>query len=424
MISSESQGEKYSGIGVQNADKKKARTAKMGKFMEFRNIDKAMEASVYYGFSPIEPPTIEKTDFEKADELIEEDSAGREHMVSLPIETTLEEKNSLLRHYVENNLIAEPQPIMFSYENDDSSNKQKKAAGKRQFLNLQMLGSPKSVSEVVLIKTALALLSDNGIEDIDIDVNSIGDRESTNKFVRELANYYRKNINRMSPHCRQLFKKDSFSLLECDKKDCCGSLNEEAPKSISFLSEASRQHFKEVLEGLEMLNVPYRINNSLIPDRRHSSQTVFEITRGAENKKEIIASGGRYDGLAKKIGLKKDIPAIGLKISSKNLLIGAPIHSKIKVPRFFFLQLGFEAKLKGLNVIEILRKSKILVCQSLSRDMLGGQIALAEKMKLPYSHNGEKESMENTIMVRDMNTRAQETVPIGNLAAYLKRLGI
>ena len=56
--------------------------------------------------------------------------------------------------------------------------------------------------------------------------------------------------------------------------------------------------------------------------------------------------------------------------------------------------------------------------------MLGGQIALAEKMKLPYSHNGEKESMENTIMVRDMNTRAQETVPIGNLAAYLKRLGI
>ena len=308
MISSESQGEKYSGIGVQNADKKKARTAKMGKFMEFRNIDKAMEASVYYGFSPIEPPTIEKTDFEKADELIEEDSAGREHMVSLPIETTLEEKNSLLRHYVENNLIAEPQPIMFSYENDDSSNKQKKAAGKRQFLNLQMLGSPKSVSEVVLIKTALALLSDNGIEDIDIDVNSIGDRESTNKFVRELANYYRKNINRMSPHCRQLFKKDSFSLLECDKKDCCGSLNEEAPKSISFLSEASRQHFKEVLEGLEMLNVPYRINNSLIPDRRHSSQTVFEITRGAENKKEIIASGGRYDGLAKKIGLKKTFP--------------------------------------------------------------------------------------------------------------------
>lgn len=423
MISSENQSKRYSEIGVQNGDKKNVRTAKMGKFMEFRNIDKAMEAAVYYGFSPVEPPTIEKTDFEKADELIEEDSASREHIVSLPIETALEEKSSLLRHYVENNLIAEPQPIMFSYKNDDSSNKQKKAAGKRQFLNLQMLGSPKSVSEVVLIKTALALLSDNGIEDIGVDINSIGDRESTNKFVRELANYYRKNINRMSPHCRQLFKKDSFSLLDCDKKDCCGGLNEEAPKSISFLSESSRQHFKEVLEGLEMLNVPYRISNSLIPDRRHSSQTVFEITRGNENKKEVIASGGRYDGLAKKIGFKKDIPAIGLKISSKNLLDGVSAHPKIKAPNFFFLQLGFEAKLKSLNIIEMLRKSKILICQSLSRDMLGGQIALAEKMKMPYALiMGKKESMENTVMVRDMSTRSQETVPIGNLAAYLKEL--
>ena len=141
---------------------------------------------------------------------------------------------------------------MFSYRNANSSNKsdkQKKSADKGQSLNLQIFGSSKSVTEVILIKTALALLSDKGIEDVCVGINSIGDKESTNKFVRELANYYRKNINKMSPHCRQLFKKDSFSLLECDKQDCCGSLNEEAPKAISFLSEPSRQHFKEVLEG-------------------------------------------------------------------------------------------------------------------------------------------------------------------------------
>ena len=220
-----------------------------------------------------------------------------------------------------------------------------------------------------------------------------------------------------------MFKKDPFSLLESDKKECCVDLNEEAPKSISFLSEPSRQHFKEVLEGLEILDMPYRINDNLIPDRRHSSQTIFEITDGAENKRVIVASGGRYDGLAKKIGLKKDIPAIGLKISSKNLLAGSMARSKIKAPNFFFLQLGFDAKLKGLNVIEMLRKSKILIYQSLSRDMLGGQIALAEKMKMPYTLiMGKKESMENTVMVRDMETRSQEVIPINNLSAYLKKL--
>lgn len=422
MISLENKSDKYSKDSVQNAGKKKVKDPKANKFMELKGIDEAMEAAIYYGFSPIETPIIEKIDFDKASELFEENSAPRGPIVSRPMETILEEKSSLLRYYVEKNLIAEPQPIMFSYRDDGSSNKQKKTAAKHQSLNLQMFGSGKSISEIVLIKTALALLSDSGIEDISVDINSIGDKESTNKFVRELANYYRKNINKMSPHCRQLFKKDAFLLLESDKKECCISLNEEAPKAISFLSEPSRQHFKEVLEGLEMLNIPYRINNNLIPDRRHSSQTIFEITKGNENKKEVVASGGRYDGLAKKLGLKKDIPAIGLKISSKNLRNVAS-HSKIKAPSFFFLQLGFETKLKGLNIIEMLRKSKILVCQSLSRDMMGGQIALAEKMKMPYALiMGKKESMENTVMVRDMNTRSQETVPAGNLVAYLKGL--
>lgn len=426
MISLENQSEKYSKNRIQDIGNRKNEDAKISKFMEFKNIDEAMEAAVYYGFSPVEAPTVEKIDFDRAAGLIEEESAPKDRIVSRPIETSLEEKNFFLRYYAEKNLIAEPQPIMFSYRNANSSNKsdkQKKSADKGQSLNLQIFGSSKSVTEVILIKTALALLSDKGIEDVCVGINSIGDKESTNKFVRELANYYRKNINKMSPHCRQLFKKDSFSLLECDKQDCCGSLNEEAPKAISFLSEPSRQHFKEVLEGLEILNISYRINNNLIPDRWHSSHTIFEITAGgAENKKEIIASGGRYDGLAKKIGLRKDIPAIGIKISSKKIG-GAPIRSKIKTPGFFFLQLGFEAKLKGLNIIEMLRKAKILVQQSLSRDMLGGQIALAEKMKMPYALiMGKKESMENTVMVRDMNTRSQETVPVGNLSAYLKKL--
>lgn len=387
-----------------------------------KEIDEAIETSIYYGFSPIETPVIGEIDRVKSAKLIKEDSIKQEHIVSRQIEMSLEEKNYLLRYYLEKNLVAEHQPIMFSYKTDENSNKQKKIV-KNQFLNLQILGSSKSISEIVLIKTAIAILSDNGIKDICVNINSIGDKESTNKFVRELSGYYRKNINKMTSYCRQLFKKDVFLLLECDKKECCVKLNEEAPKAISFLSEPSRQYFKEVLEGLEILDIPYRINNNLIPDRRHSSQTIFEIVKGDGNNKEIVASGGRYDGLAKKIGFKKDIPAIGLKMFSKNFRNKKLIRPIIKKPDFFFLQLGFEAKLKSLNVIEILRKSRILIYQSLNRDMLVGQLALAEKMKISYSLiMGKKESMENTVMVRNMNTRSQETIFIDNLFKYLKSL--
>lgn len=397
---------------------------KMGKkFIEFKDIDEATEASIYYGFSPIPTPVIEKIDFERGEDLLKENSASPDRTFTSQMDIPVEEKNFLLRHYLENNLIAEPQPIMLSYKNSGLLNKKNKISSKYHYMNLHILGSSKSIAEAVLIKTASDILSDNGIKEICIDINSIGDKESTNKFVRELVSYYRKNINKMSAHCRQLFKKDSFSLLECDDKDCCKELNEQAPKSISYLSESSREHFKEVLEGLEILNIPYRINNHLIPNKLHSSHTAFQLITGNENKKEVVAFGGRYDGLAKKIGFKKDIPAVGLKIFSKNIHVNKSINSKIKLPSFFFLQLGFEAKLKSLNVIEILRKSKILVSQSLSRDMLGGQIALAEKMKMPYTIiMGKKESMENTVMVRDMNTRSQEIIPLYNLSDYLKKL--
>lgn len=406
------------------ASKKKPSDANKNNFIEFKNIDKAAETAFYYGFTPSERPSIKQIDIDNAIKIFEEKVGHHLHNgESRPLEIIPEEKSSLLRNYTDKNLIAEPQPIMLSYKNESSAIINKQASSNERFLNLQILGSSKSISEIILIKTALAILCDNKIEDVCIEINSIGDRESTNKFVRELTSYYRKNINKMSSHCRQLLKKDPFSLIRCDKEEYCKTLNEEAPKSLSCLTEQSRQHFKEILEGFEVLDINYRINNSLVPDRRHCSQTVFQIIKGTDKKREILAYGTRYDGLAKKLGLKKDISAIGLKISLKNMPNNAMSRSKIKKSVYFFIQLGFEAKLKSLNIIEMLRKAKILICQSLSRDMLGGQIALAEKLKLPHTLiMGKRESLENTVMVRDMNTRSQEIISNENLSEYLKKL--
>lgn len=421
MTPPKNQDEKSLKSLTQNKNLNKKTDANINKFRDFKFIGKAMEASTYYGFSPIKTPALEKIDYDRAREITGEKFVNKNNTFSQSARISLEEKNALLRYYTEKKFINEHQPMMLSYENINFS---KKNDAEYDFLNLQMIGASKSMSEIVLIKTAVTLLSDKGIKNIYININSIGDKDSTNKFVKELNAYYRKNINKMSSYCRQLFKKDPFLLLE-NNKECCVDLNDEAPKALSFLSEPSRQHFKEVLEGLEILDIPYRINNKLLSDRCHSSQTVFEIIAGNDNNKKVIASGERYDGLAKKIGFKKDIPAVGIKISSKNLLTGSFPRSKIKPPNFFFLQLGFDAKLKGLNVIETLRKSKILVYQSLNRDMMGGQIVLAEKMKIPYILiMGKKESIENTVIVRDMNTRSQEIVPINNLSMRLKKLKI
>jgi histidyl-tRNA synthetase len=202
-------------------------------------------------------------------------------------------------------------------------------------------------------------------------------------------------------------------------------LKDEAPKPIGCLSDESRLHFKEVLEYLESLDIPYKINDCLISDRRYASGTVFEIKQKASNPKasdESLAVGFRCDQACKKLGFKKEVPMIGVKISFKSDFEKRQLP-RIKKASVFFIQLGDEAKHKSLKVIDILRKENIFINHSLGRDKFAGQMAMAERMKVPFILiMGKKEAMDETVMIRDVSTRSQETIKISDLALHLKKL--
>jgi histidyl-tRNA synthetase len=203
----------------------------------------------------------------------------------------------------------------------------------------------------------------------------------------------------------------------------------DCPKSINFLSEKSRQHFKEVLEFLETLEIPYTINNALVSNRDFCSETVFEI-RGSDPKSHPKAIGIRYDTLAKRLGHKKELPAVGVSIALpkkaiKSDEIKVSTIMKILDPQICFMQLGFEAKLKSLRLIETLRLARVPVAQSLAKDKMAGQVGQAEKMQAPVVViMGNKEAMENSVIIRETATRAQTAVPVSEAAVALKKYKI
>ncbi len=278
-----------------------------------------------------------------------------------------------------------------------------------------------------MVQTAKAMLNEEGYENIGIEINSIGDRESINKFTRDLTSHYKKNMNDMHAECRQLLKKDPFELLSC-QNDKCKKINDSAPKSMDFLSEQSRVHFQEVLEYLESLGIPYRINNSLIGNRKYCTETIFTIIDLNYDKKpksqRVLAVGVRYDGLSKKVGIKKEIQGVGISI----LIKGSKAELRKEVKKFkrpfsSFVQLGFESKLLSLGVIESLRNVKIPLLLSLAKDRLGAQVSMVERKNIPYSIiMGKKEAMEKSAIVRDMDTHAQEIVQLSELPKYMKKL--
>ncbi len=397
-------------------------------------FEKAQEVAMYYGFTPIETPTLEhESVFTSAigigTDIVDKEmytlrTKGGDHLALRPEHTA-----PLMRSYIEHGMQNQPQPVLF-YQYGPSYRHDNPQAGRfRQFyqFDLDALGSEKSIIDAVVLKTAVTILEEAGATDISIDLNSIGDKECRPQYVRELVAYYKKHLADLPAIDKERLKTNPLRILD-SKDPKTKAINEGAPDSVSFLCPACKKHFKEVLEFLSEMNIPYTINKNLVRGLSYYTRTVFEIIERKEDGSEMtIAAGGRYDYLGKQIGSKKDIPAIGMSIGVDRV-VASPWYKKLsprimKKPKIYFIQLGNDAKLKSLNVIEILRKAHVSIAQTLSKDSLSQQLAIAEKLGVPYTILfGQKEAIENSVIVRNMATRSQETVKIAKLLEYLKEL--
>ncbi len=399
-------------------------------------FEKAQEVAVYYGFKPIETPMLENEEIftsgiGEGTDIIDKEiynlkTKGGDHLALRPEHTA-----PLMRSYIEQGMQNQPQPVMV-YQYGPVFRHDKPQRGRyRQFyqFDLDSLGSEKSIMDALVIKVGLSILEEAGADNLIIDINSIGDKECRSSYIKELSSYYRKHINTLPVIDKQRLKTNPLRILD-SKEEKTIELNENAPDSISSLCPSCKKHFKEVLEYLDEMNITYRINKNLVRGLSYYTRTVFEVIQegGAEDGSPLsIAGGGRYDYLAKQLGSKKDVSAVGFSIGVDRI-VEAPWYKKLaprimKKPKIYFIQLGAEAKLKSLNIIEILRKAHVPIAQALSKDSLGSQLGIAERLAIPYAIIfGVKEALDNTVIVRDMQSRSQETVKISKLLEYLKEI--
>jgi histidyl-tRNA synthetase len=403
------------------------------KFQGF--FEKAQEVAVYYGFKPIETPMLEQEEtftsaIGEGTDVVDKEmytlrTKGGDHLALRPEHTA-----GTMRAYIEHGMQNEPQPVMlYAYGPIFRHDKPQKGRY-RQFwmFDIDALGSDKSIIDALIIKTAMVILEEAGAKDLVVDINSIGDKDCRPHYVKELVSYYKKHMSDLPAIDRERLKTNPLRILD-SKEEKTIALNENAPDSMSYLCHACKHHFKEVLEYLEEMGINYRINKNLVRGLSYYTRTVFEIIGEPDEAGNALTlgGGGRYDYLGKFLGSKKDIPAMGMAFGVDRI-IEAPWYKKLsprilKKPKIYFIQLGADAKLKSLNVIEILRKAHIPIAQSLSKDSLGAQLAVAEKMGTPYAIIfGQKEALENSVIVRNMSNRSQDTVKLPKLLEYLKEL--
>jgi histidyl-tRNA synthetase len=399
-------------------------------------FEKAQEVAIYYGFKPIETPIMEHEEvftggIGEGTDIIDKEmytlkTKGGDHLALRPEHTA-----PLMRAYIEHGMQNMPQPVMF-YQYGPVFRHDKPQRGRYRQLyqfDLDCLGNDKSIMDALVIKAGMSILEEAGALNLSIDINSIGDKECRGAYIKELVNYYKKHINNLPPVDRERLKTNPLRILD-SKEEKTKQINENAPDSVSFLCASCKKHFREVLEYLEEMGIPYNVNKNLVRGLSYYTRTVFEVieqTGGEDGTPLTIAGGGRYDYLARQIGGKKDVPAVGFSMGVDRI-VESIWYKKLsprilKKPKIYFIQLGTEAKLKSLNIIEILRKAHVPIAQSLSKDSLGSQLAIAEKLAIPYAIIfGVKEAIDNSVIVRDMSNRSQDTVKQDKLLEYLKEL--
>lgn len=374
-----------------------------GKLTEF---DRALVVASYFGFMPVVAPKITRNDIE-----LTRNCGDHPHYDAT-------EKMAVMRSYMEQNLPSTTGPAALIYERPASRKKFGSHA-------LHFIGSVSGIAEATLIRATLSILSEEGYKNLRVDLNCIGDKESVNAYERELTNYVRKSSNGLTDELKQKIKEDVFNLFKLNEPEFL-RLSETAPSSITFLSAQSRAYFKEVLEYIESLGIEFRLTPKLVGEKNHSSHTIFAV-RNIDNEDEgALAVGYRYSRLGRYLGLRKEVPMVGVNIFGTSPRDGKKrFYKTLPRPKFYLIQLGQEAKIKTLNLIELLRSHRIPLYHFLGKDKIAAQLANAEALRVPYLIIiGQKEALENTATVRNISTRAQDTISITNLPNYLKNIAL
>ncbi len=334
----------------------------------------------------------------------------------------------VVRAYLENGMNVRPHPVKLYYVAPMFRHDQPQQGRYRQFhqLGLETIGDATEVVDAELIFLACRILDSVGLDNYNVHINSMGDASCRPAYLRALKDFYKNRLKKVCPQCKVRYKKNVLKMLDC-KEEGCKEVAKDAPPIVDFLDDECKNHFKKVLEFLDETKTPYILNPHLIRGLDYYTRTVFEfLPEEGSGAQTAILSGGRYDRLIDFLGGPKT-PAAGWAMGLERVILAlkeknASVPEIGIKPKVFLAQLGDAAKRKSLVLFENLRKAGVEVKSSFGRDSIKSQLRIAHRLGVKYTLIfGQKEALESTIIIREMDTGIQETVLLTKVVDEIKK---
>ena len=404
-----------------------------GEMAMFRHLeDKARELAALYGYQPIDTPMFEDSAvFERGigevTDVIEKELFRVRSPGSTDDRWALrpEPTAGIARAYVEHGMQTLPQPVkvtmfgsMFRYDRPQ-------AGRYRQFwqFDVEAIGDPGPAIDAEIIELAFRYVSEVGVANVEVHLNSIGDGECRPRYIEELVAYLRRYESELPELERHRLEKNPLRVLDT-KNERVLALLEDAPTIDERLCAACRDHFDSLLAHLDVLNIPIVRAPRLVRGLDYYTRTAFELyQRGEQGQQSALGGGGRYDGLLELFGARPT-PGIGFGLGIDRIAAAATWAGASAAgwhPVAVVVGADPAATDLRLKLATELRHAGVPATADLAPRKLGRQLESAARDGAHFAVVIGDEIDDGQVQLRDLEAGTQRAVNLADLTRELQR---
>ena len=333
----------------------------------------------------------------------------------------------VVRSYIEHGMASLPQPVKLYYNITAYRYENVQKGRYREFhqFGVEAFGAKGPSIDVEIIAMINVLLNRLGIEDIELNINSIGCKKCRSDYNTKLKEYLKPNLQKLCKTCEDRFERNPLRIIDC-KEEKCKEITKEAPALVDNSCEECYEHLEGLKKGLENLGIKYNIDKNIVRGLDYYTKTVFEFVSKNIGSQGTVCGGGRYDGLVEVCG-GPSTPGIGFAIGLERLLMVME-NQGIEFPNsrgthIFIATIGEKAQNYAQRLVYNLRKEGLNAETDLMGKSVKAQMKYANKLGACFSIVlGDNEIDTNKAFLKNMDTGEEKEINLDTVIDRLKNI--
>ena len=325
-----------------------------------------------------------------------------------------------VRAFIEHKQYAEVQPTKYYYNTDCFRYEKPQSGRLRHFhqFGIEVFGTPNMMADAEVICLAHDFLTDLGITEIELRINSVGCPECRKKYREALKAYLLPHYEDLCGTCKERFERNPMRIIDC-KSEICQAIVKDAPRMIEYLCDDCRNAFEDLKSNLTAMGIDFTIDPNIVRGLDYYTKTAFEFVTTKIGAQGTVCGGGRYDHLVEELG-GPPIPGVGFGLGIERLLLlmeanNAYFPEENRVDAFIAV-MGDAAKAFGLKLARELRAKGITAEMDTLARNIKGQFKYADRLNARYTLViGDNELEKGVVSLKDMVKSEQREIKIEDI---------